>query len=316
MEKGKVGIIGSGLIGRSWAMIFAAAGYRVVMFDIKREQVDGALADIKTQLNVLKRDGLLRGNLSPQEQMELISGTDELAQAVTGSIHIQECVPESPELKKKVFAQIAKFASDNAVLCSSTSCLMPNLIFEECGRTSQCIISHPVNPPYYAPMVEIIPHDQTTQKVRQKTRALMADIGQKPVMLNRAVDGFALNRIQYAVINESWRLVQDGVMSPQDVDTVLTAGLGMRYATIGPFETIHLNAEGTREYMEKYAETIKRVSSTFGPIPTYSGEALEKIVKTMETDIPLNDGSMSNRRQRRDRLLAGMAKLFREIDNE
>merc|ERR1711957_584775 len=147
------------------------------------------------------------------------------------------------------------------------------------------------------------------QEVRQKTRALMSDIGQKPVLLNRAVDGFALNRIQYAVINESWRLVQEGVMSPQDVDTVLTAGLGMRYATIGPFETIHLNAEGTREYMEKYAETIKRVSSTFGPTPAYNGESLERIVSIMEKEIPLDDGSMVERRQRRDRLLAGMAKL-------
>jgi len=313
--KGKIGIVGSGLIGRSWAMIFASAGYNVVLFDIKKEQVDGALADIKTQLEVLKRDGLLRGNLTPKQQMQLISGTDNIQQAVEGAIHVQECVPENPDLKKRVFAQVAQFASKDCVICSSTSCLMPSLIFEECGKTSQCIIAHPVNPPYYAPMVEIIPHDQTTQDVRQKTRALMADIGQKPVLLNRAVDGFALNRIQYAVINESWRLVQDGVMSPQDVDTVLTAGLGMRYATIGPFETIHLNAEGTREYMEKYAETIKRVSGTFGPTPTYSGEALEKIVKTMEAEIPLTDGSMANRRQRRDRLLAGMAKLFNEIDN-
>ena len=78
----------------------------------------------------------------------------------------------------------------------------------DCGRTSQCIIAHPVNPPYYAPMVEIIPHDLTTQDVRQRTRDLMSTVGQKPVLLNREIDGFALNRIQYAVINESWRLVQ------------------------------------------------------------------------------------------------------------
>merc|ERR1712110_1064043 len=314
MENGKIGIVGSGLIGRSWAMIFAAAGHPVVLFDIKKEQVDGALADIKNQLNVLKSDGLLRGTLSPDEQMALISGTDDLKIAVQNAIHIQECVPENPDLKKKVFFQIAQHCSESAVICSSTSCLMPSLIFEECGKTAQCIIAHPVNPPYYAPMVEIIPHDQTTNEVRQKTRSLMAKIGQKPVLLSRAVDGFALNRIQYAVINESWRLVQDGVLSPQDVDTVLTAGLGMRYATIGPFETIHLNAEGTREYMEKYSKTIQRVSSTFGPTPTYDGEALERIVGIMEKEIPLGD-NMAERRKRRDRLLAGMAKLWKDIDN-
>ena len=187
----------------------------------------------KNQLDALTKSGLLRGTLTASEQMALITGTDQLAAACKDAVHVQECVPESAELKKKVFASIAAAVNDRAVICSSTSCLMPSLIFGECGRTSQCIIAHPVNPPYYAPMVEIIPHDLTTQSVRQRTRDLMSKIKQKPVLLNREIDGFALNRIQYAVINESWRLVQDGIMSPQDVDTVLTAGLGMRYAVIG-----------------------------------------------------------------------------------
>lgn len=314
---GKVGIVGSGLIGRSWAMIFASAGFEVVLFDIQDTQVKAALADIEKQLEALTKSGLLRGSLSAAEQLKLISGTNNLVEACKDTVHIQECVPENPELKKKVFASVAGFVnSDETVICSSTSCLMPSKIFSDCGRTSQCIIAHPVNPPYYAPMVEIIPHDLTTQEIRQKTRDLMSKVGQKPVLLNREIDGFALNRIQYAVINESWRLVQDGIMSPQDVDTVLTAGLGMRYATIGPFETIHLNAEGTQEYMEKYGETIKRVSATFGPTPEYNDEALDKIVKIMNQEIPLNDGSMAKRRARRDKLLAGMAKLFNELDNE
>merc|ERR550519_2636758 len=296
-------------------MIFASAGHEVVLFDIQKSQVDAALADISDQLDALTESGLLRGKLTAKEQLGLISGTDQIQNAVRDAIHVQECVPENPELKKKVFLSMASHVtSDETVLCSSTSCLMPSKIFSDCGRTSQCIIAHPVNPPYYAPMVEIIPHDLTTQSVRQKTRDLLASVGQEPVLLNREIDGFALNRIQYAVINESWRLVQDGIMSPQDVDTVLTAGLGMRYATIGPFETIHLNAEGTREYMEKYAETIKRVSSTFGPTPAYNDQALDEIVKIMNKEIPLNDGSMAKRRARRDKLLAGMAKLFKELD--
>jgi len=310
----KIAIVGSGLIGRSWAMIFASAGYQVVLFDIKQEQVNAALMDIKNQLDALTKSGLLRGTLTASEQMALITGTDQLAAACKDAVHVQECVPESAELKKKVFASIATAVDDYAVICSSTSCLMPSLIFGECGRTSQCIIAHPVNPPYYAPMVEIIPHDLTTQSVRQRTRDLMSKIKQKPVLLNREIDGFALNRIQYAVINESWRLVQDGIMSPQDVDTVLTAGLGMRYAVIGPFETIHLNAEGTKEYMDKYANTIKRVSESYGPTPAYDGETLKKITSIMEKQIPLDTGDMEKRRARRDKLLAGMAKLWRELD--
>lgn len=313
--KGKVGIVGSGLIGRSWAMIFASAGYEVMIFDIKESQIKSALEDINSQLSVLENDGLLRGNLTPAQQFALISGTNSIQQAVEGAIYIQECVPENVNIKKKVFADMAKYCTSNdTVLCSSTSCLMPSLIFGDCGRTEQCIIAHPVNPPYYAPMVEIVPHDKTTQEIRSTTKRLMTEIGQKPVLLNREIDGFALNRIQYAVINESWRLVQDGIVSPEDLDTVLTAGLGMRYAAIGPFETIHLNAEGTREYMEKYSSTIKRVSSTFGETPSYDGKALEDICKSMEDKIPITGDALKERRTRRDRFLAAMAKLNKEID--
>ena len=110
------------------------------------------------------------------------------------------------------------------------------------ARIEQCIIVHPVYPPYYAPMVEIIPHEKTSETIKNKTRDLMIQAGQKPVMLNREIDGFVLNRIQFAVNNEAYRLVDAGICSPKDLDIVLTAGLGMRYAVIGPMETSHLNS--------------------------------------------------------------------------
>jgi len=313
--KGKIGIVGSGLVGKSWAMIFASAGYNVTIYDIKEEAVENALVDIETQLLALKKSELLRGKLTPQEQKSLITGTISLGECIKDAFFIQSAIPENPDLKKKVFKTVADLViTDDVIISSSTSCLMPDIIYADSSRKEQSIICHPVNPPYYAPMVEIIPHDETTQDIRKRTRDIMAEVGQKPVLLNRAIDGFALNRIQYSVINESWRLVQDGIMSPEDVDTVLTAGLGMRYATIGPFETIHLNAEGVREYMEKFASSIKRVSAKFGPTPDYSGKALENICDMIEEKIPL--GQMAKRRARRDKLLAGMAKLFKELDTD
>ncbi|XP_048454028.1 lambda-crystallin homolog isoform X2 [Rhincodon typus] len=276
-KRGSILIVGSGIVGRSWAMLFASAGYRVVLYDTVQQQVTSAIENIRQQLTELERTGRLRGTFKPEEQMMLITASNDLAQAVEGAIHIQECIPENLELKRKVFHDLDKLMNDNVILSSSTSCLLPSKLFTGLKHVKQCIVAHPVNPTYYVPLVELVPHPETHSAVMEQTYALMKDIGQSPVKLNKEIDGFVLNRIQYAIIGESWRLVHDGVLSPEDVDLVMSAGLGMRYAFMGPFETIHLNAEGLKSYCERYAVGMKRVLSSFGPVPEFSGEVMEKI---------------------------------------
>lgn len=120
--------------------------------------------DIEAQLLALEKSQLLRGSLSPKEQKELITGTTSLEECIKDAFFIQSAIPENPDLKKKVFKNIADLVEkDDVIISSSTSCLMPDIIFSDSARKSQSIICHPVNPPYYAPMVEIIPHDETTQ---------------------------------------------------------------------------------------------------------------------------------------------------------
>lgn len=308
--KEKVGIVGSGLIGRSWAMLFAAAGYKVVMYDIEKSQLDQAMLVIEEQLLDLESKKLLRGKLNAGEQLRLISTTNELGVAVQSSVHIQECVPENLDLKKKIFARICDLCTDDStVLSSSTSCILPSKIFSELPRVAQCIVSHPCNPPYFCPLTEIIPHPKTSDIVIAKTKDIMNKIGQSPVMIKKEVDGFGLNRMQYAVINEAWRLVSDGIMSVEDVDKIFTEGLGMRYAFIGPFETIHLNAEGVKSYMERYGPTIQRVSSTFGPVPTYDGEDLKRINSDLSASVASNSEELNKRRVLRDKKLVALSQL-------
>ncbi|XP_071800790.1 lambda-crystallin homolog [Asterias amurensis] len=311
-RKEKIGIIGSGLIGRSWALIFAGAGFSVTIYDIEQSQLTNALEDIEKQLEELKKSGLLRGSLSPEQQMALISVTMEMKDAVTGAMHVQECVPENEDLKRKVFMQMEQYADDSTVLCSSTSCIVPSKFTDQLKRRNQCIVAHPCNPPYYCPLVEIIPNSWTNQSIMSRTRSLLEEVGQVPVTVKREIDGFAANRMQYALINEAWRLVADGVMSSEDVDKVFTAGLGMRYAFCGPFEVIHLNAEGTSNYMERYGPTINRVTSSFGPPPTFKEEGSDAIFAESAERFPLDQ--LQERRQWRDGRLVALAKLKHDMN--
>ncbi|CAN7983729.1 unnamed protein product, partial [Ixodes pacificus] len=314
--------VSSGLIGRSWAMLFASVGYKVALFDVEPRKIDEALKDIEDQLQTLEKNGSLRGNLTAKQQHQLVQKSASMADCIKGAIHVQECVFENLELKQKVFLEMDKLADDKVVLCSSTSCFPPSSFTKDLKHRSQAIVGHPVNPPYYVPLVEVVPAPWTDPLVAIRTRALMKEIGQKPVVLKKEVDGFVLNRIQYAILNECWRLIQDGVVDTQDMDTVMSDGLGMRYAFLGPLETAHLNAEGNPslsvqsiisgmlEYCQKYAKGIVKVSQSFGPVPSYDGPTLDKVNKELVEKIPVKD--LPKWRKWRDMRLAALAKLKKD----
>ncbi|XP_043207249.1 lambda-crystallin homolog [Amphibalanus amphitrite] len=308
----KVGIVGSGLIGRSWAMLFAGAGYQVRLFDVVSSQIPSALEDIKGQLERLSASGLLRGTLSAQQQMELITGASELSDCVSGAVHVQECIPESVELKQKMFEQLDALVDGTTVMCSSTSCIAASKFTQNLKHRSRCLVAHPVNPPYYVPLVELIPAPWTDPEAVTQTRQLMIEIGQSPISLNKEMPGFALNRIQYAILNECWYLVSEGVLSAEDIDTVMKDGLGPRYAFMGPLETAHLNAEGMLNYCERYGSTIEGVSKTLGPIPHWGGAQAEEIHRQLTAMVPLE--KLQERRAWRDARLTALAKLKKDAD--
>ncbi|XP_030641856.1 lambda-crystallin homolog isoform X1 [Chanos chanos] len=303
-------VIGSGLIGRSWAMVFLSGGYKVKIYDNQPGQAEKAIIEIRKQLEELQHAQMLRGSLTAAQQLSLLSSYDDLAQALEGAFFVQESVFEELGAKQSVFQAVEQHVGEGVVLSSSTSCLLPSNVFATVKNKTRCIISHPVNPPYYVRLVELVPHPETLPAVMDVTYTLMTEVGQAPVRLKKEIDGFALNRVQYAIIAESWRLVQDGVISVKDIDLVMSEGLGMRYAFIGPIETMHLNApDGLEDYLRRYREGMKRVLSSFGPVPEFSGEAAANINKEICELIPSDQEHLSARRERRDQLLMGLAKL-------
>ncbi|XP_036055249.1 lambda-crystallin homolog isoform X1 [Onychomys torridus] len=310
---GGVVIVGSGLIGRSWAMLFASGAFKVKLYDVEQQQITESLEHIRKEMKLLEQSGSLKGSLSAEQQLSLISGCSNLAEAVEGAMHIQECVPENLELKKKIFAQLDRIVDDRVILSSSSSCLLPSKLFTGLAHVKQCIVAHPVNPPYYVPLVELIPHPETAPATVDRTYALMRKIGQSPVRVLKEIDGFVLNRLQYAIISEAWRLVEEGIVSPNDLDLVMSDGLGMRYAFIGPLETMHLNAEGMVSYCDRYSDGMKRVLKTFGPIPEFSGATVEKVNQDMCMKVPDDPEHLAARRQWRDNCLMKLAQLKNQV---
>nr|AEE62854.1 unknown [Dendroctonus ponderosae] len=310
----KIGIVGSGLIGRSWAMLFAAQGYKVHIFDILPQQIEVALADIEGQLQNLEKSGQLRGKLNAAQQFACIKGTVRLEDAVKDALLVQECVPENLALKRKVWKGVDEVAGNNTIFSSSTSTFFPSTFSDHLKNKQNFIVSHPVNPPYYVPLVEIVPAPWTLPAVAKKTREIMEEIGQTAVSFSKEIPGFAVNRIQYAILNETWHLVNDGVLNVADIDKVMSDGLGMRYAFLGILETTHLNAEGFTKYCDSYANTMYSVSKEFKPTPKYEGPTVSAIAKQLEANVPLD--KLKAKRDWRDKCLVKLSQLKKEMEAE
>jgi L-gulonate 3-dehydrogenase len=247
----KIAIIGSGLIGRAWAMVFARAGHPVKLFDNAPGAAEKALGLIEEGLRELKQFGLVDGD--PVAITRRVSAASTLADAVADADYVQENTSENLDIKRAVYRQMDEAAPAHCILASSTSTIQTSRFSEGLKGKARCIVAHPVNPPHVVPIVEISPAPWTAPDVVDRTRALQARVGQVPITVIKEVEGFILNRLQAALLLESWRLVKEGYVSVEDLDKTIRDGLGLRWAFMGPFETIDLNAPGgIPDYAQRY----------------------------------------------------------------
>ena len=192
---------------------------------------------------------------------------------------MQENITERAEPKQRLFAEVEGLAPRDAILSSSTSAIMPSIIFGGLATRDRCLVSHPLNPPHLAPIVELCGADFTSAQVIDQARDFMAGCAMSPITVKREIEGFILNRLQLAVLNEAFRLIADDYVSAEDLDKTVKDGLALRWSFMGPIETIDLNApEGVADYLERYGPTIRRVGdaqAAAAPWPDTIGATLD-----------------------------------------
>jgi L-gulonate 3-dehydrogenase len=298
----KVAVIGAGLIGRSWSIVFARAGFQVNLWDPFPRQSEAAMTFIADRLPELRQAGLLADE--PAAVLARITPVETMSDAVQDAVHVQENGPEQVPAKQALFAELDRMVEPGVVLASSTSGIPASAFTETLQHRERCLVAHPVNPPYLVPLVEICPAPWTDAAVVERTRELMHRAGQVPATVKKERDGFALNRLQGALLAEAFRLLADDVISPADLDALVKHGLGLRWSFMGPLETIDLNAPGgLKDYCERYGPLYAKLQEQ--AVPLRWDEALvNRLHQARRDELPLNMAPV--RQEWRDRRLMAL----------
>ena len=298
----KVAVIGAGLIGRAWAMVFARAGWDVALHDGVAGVAEAGLAALGEGLRALAEHGLADDPVGAAARVRAAPG---LAAALDGASFVQENVPETVEAKRAIFAELDRQASPDAILASSTSAIVASVFTEELAGRHRCLVAHPVNPPHLVPLVELVGSPWTAPDTIERAKAVYLAIGQVPIVVRREIEGFVLNRLQGALLAEAFRLVGDGVVSPQDLDRTVKDGLGLRWSFMGPFETIELNAPGgIADYCARYSGFYRRLQSAPAGPEVYAEENVVRILA--EWGVAPSSEHLAARARWRDRRLAAL----------
>ncbi|WP_414945174.1 3-hydroxyacyl-CoA dehydrogenase NAD-binding domain-containing protein [Amycolatopsis sp. cmx-11-32] len=283
---GTVAVIGAGTIGLSWMTLFAAHGWTVRVHD-PRPDLATAVADGLRQFGPT-----LLEPADPDRLARLVHVHTEAAEAVADADLVQENGPEDLEFKQRLFAELAEAAPPGALLASSTSGLQPSDIsarLTEAGA-GRMLVAHPFNPPHLLPLVEIVGGARTTEDTLTRAADVYRTLGKVPVRIRKETSGFVANRLQSALFREAVDLVLRGVVTPAEVDTIVTESLGPRWATGGPFLTFHLGGGpgGFRHFFEHLGPGMVRRWKDLGS-PELTDEAARRLVEATEDEYGTHD---------------------------
>lgn len=243
-----IGLVGFGIIGSSWGLAFLRKGFRIRVFDpsINEETVDSEF---------FPRASEIIEDTDLADRVTLVSGLEDLSVCD----YVQESIVEDLESKQALYAELDEVLAPHTIVGSSTSALCMSDM--ACGLTGRdrFIVVHPATPPHALPVVEIVPAAFTAGWVVETVDDLLTSLGQTTVTLGREVPGFAMNRLQASLLLCMLELVEDGIVTPDGADKLIRDGFGMRWALLGPFQGVHLNAPGgIADYFQRYARMFDK----------------------------------------------------------
>jgi L-gulonate 3-dehydrogenase len=307
----KIALVGAGLIGQAWAIVFGRAGSEVMLYDAEPGALKRARDAIAARLQDLAGFGLVD---DPHAVLGRIGYVTGLAEALDGAAYVQESTPERVERKREVFSELDRLAAPEAILASSTSGIPASALTEHVAGRQRCLVAHPINPPYVTPLVELCPAPWTDPAVVDRTHELMLRVGQAPIRLKKEVQGFVANRMQAALLGAALRMVADGIASAADVDTAIKDGIGLRWSFMGPLETIDLNAPGgIADYLRRYGPLYQAIEREERPLEWAEDALLRQVENERRAALPA--GQLGERSVWRDRRLMALAAQKRHAAN-
>ncbi|CAK7006165.1 MAG: L-carnitine dehydrogenase [Kerstersia gyiorum] len=268
----QIAVIGSGIIGTSWAVVFARAGCQVRLYDGEAAQRERAAAGL--QEAVQSSAALLREGDGVADVLARVRQETSLEAALAGADYVQEAISEQLPAKRELFAAMDAQLPAHVILASSSSTYGVSRFADDLPGRARCLVVHPMTPPHLMPVVEIAPAPWTDAEVTRQAFEFMGELGQVPVRINKEISGFVLNRLQGALLAEMFQVIADGVISARDADLLLSQGLGLRWATVGPLEGVDLNAPGgIADYLGRYGHIFNGMAAEKG-LPAPVDEAL------------------------------------------
>jgi 3-hydroxyacyl-CoA dehydrogenase len=257
----RIAIVGTGVIGASWAAYYLARGIDVVATDPGPQAEANLRKYVDDAWPLLTQVGLSAG-----ASRDRLTFNPDMSRALAEADWVQENAPERPDFKIKLFAQMDEATPPNSVLASSSSGITMDVIQSGCKRPERCVIGHPFNPPHVVPLVEVVGGAKTSEATIERAMAFYAAVGKKPVRLHKALPGHVANRFQAALYKEVLYLVQQGVLSVADADVAVCYGPGIRWGVMGPSLQWHVGGGqgGIQHFMEHLMDPLVAMMKTLG----------------------------------------------------
>jgi carnitine 3-dehydrogenase len=249
----RIAIVGTGVIGASWAAYYLSRGFDVVATDPAPNAESGLRKYVDNAWTLLTKFGL-----APGASTNRLTFTPKLGEALAEADLVQENGPERPDFKAKLFAEMDDLTPVDSILASSSSSIPMDVTQANCKHPERCVIGHPFNPPHIVPLVEVVGGAKTSEATIERAMAFYASIGSKPIRLYKALPGHAGNRLQAALYKEVLYLVQEGVLSVADADIAVSYGPGIRWGVMGPSLQWHLGGGtgGIHHFMDHLMDTL------------------------------------------------------------